>query len=228
MFGWFKKKPARPAFPLAAMRETLFGDRPLQAWGTTGGDAEPWSHFAAALAAQQRGDQAAAANALQRVVALPGLESRHYLQAWSALAPLGVHPPAEEEKHLYGVVVDVPVDGGLDTLAAYEDHTARYLNHSGAVIVLDTRSPETDVHIDALLAAGRTLVQQIGPWEGPRPELPRGMSRISLLTPSGLHFGQAPFQAFAGDPMSAPLMHAAMLLMQALIHAAESANAAGH
>lgn len=39
MFGWFKKKQAEPRFPLAEMRETLFGDRPLHAW--TGN--EPWN-----------------------------------------------------------------------------------------------------------------------------------------------------------------------------------------
>lgn len=94
MFGWFKKKPAAPAFPLAEMRETLFGDLPLQTWGGKGGDAEPWNHFASAAASVQRGDPAGARQALQRVLALPGLESRHYLQAWDALRALGVALPS--------------------------------------------------------------------------------------------------------------------------------------
>jgi hypothetical protein len=225
MFGWLKKKPAPPAFPLAELRETLFGDQPLQAWGGKGIDAEPWNHFASAAASVRSGDQAGAREALNRVLALPGLESRHYLQAWDALRALGVAPPADEAKHLYGVVLDVPVDKGLDTLAAYEDHRARYLNFSGAPIIWDAPGGVMDAPIDALLAAGRTLVQQIGPWEGARPPLPRGVARMSLLTPSGLHFGQAPFQAFTGDPMAAPLVHAATALMQALIHQAESRRA---
>jgi choline dehydrogenase-like flavoprotein len=58
--------------------------------------------------------------------------------------------------------------------------------------------------------------------EGPRPPLPPAMARISLLTPNGLHFGQAPFEAFTGDPMAAPIIGAAMQLMQALIQQAES------
>jgi hypothetical protein len=223
MFGWLKKKPAGPQFPLAEMRETLFGDLPLERWAGAN-QAEPWSHFAAAAASQQRGDQAGAREALNRVVAMPGLESRHYLQAWHALAALGVAPPESEAKHLYGVVVDVPVERGLDTLAAYEDHSARYLNFSGAPIIWDAPGTAMDAPIDAVLDAGRTLVQLIGPWEGPRPPLPPGMARLSLLTPSGLHFGQAPFSAFEGDAMAGPLVRASVGLMQALIHEAQSRN----
>ena len=223
MFGWLKKKaPAPPEAPLAGLRETLFGDVPLQRWAGSGGDEEPWSHFAAAAASRQRGDPAGAREALRRVVALPGLESRHYLQAWDALRALGEAPSEAEARHVYGVVLDVPMARGLDTLAAYEDHSARYLNFSGSPIIWDAPGTAMDAHVDALLAEGRTLARQIGPWEGPRPPLPPGMARISLLTPSGLHFGQAPFEAFAGDAMSAPLIQAATVLVQALVHAAES------
>lgn len=123
---------------------------------------------------------------------------------------------------MYGVVVDVPVNQGLDTVAAYEDRTARYLNYSGAAVVWDSPGGDMDGQVDLLLAEGRTLVQPLGPWEGPRPPLPAGMSRISLLTPSGLHFGQAPFHLFTRDPMSAPLVQAATALMDALIRQAES------
>ncbi|HEX5870310.1 MAG TPA: hypothetical protein VFY65_07845 [Longimicrobium sp.] len=222
MFGWLKKKPAATQYPLAALRETLFGDLPLQEWGAKGGGAEPWNHFAAASARLQGGDRAGARESLEHVLAIPGLESRQYLQAWNALGSLGVAPPADQAKRLYGVVIDVPVNQGLDTVAGYEDHSARYLNFSGAPIIWDAPGTAMDAHVDALLDAGRTLVQQIGPWEGPRPPLPPGMARISLLTPSGLHFGQAPFQAFTGDPMAAPVIGAAMQLMQALIHEAQS------
>lgn len=39
-----------------------------------------------------------------------------------------------------------------------------------------------------------------------------------------LHFGQASFDAFAADAMSAPLVQAATRLMQALIEASEAAR----
>lgn len=49
MFGWLKKKPAPSAFPLAELRETLFGDLPLERWTGGGSDAEPWTQPLAAL-----------------------------------------------------------------------------------------------------------------------------------------------------------------------------------
>ena len=47
--------------------------------------------------------------------------------------PLGEQP--SDPARLYGVVVDMPVDDGLDTLAGYADGSCRYVNHSGKVLV---------------------------------------------------------------------------------------------
>ena len=69
-------------------------------------------------------------------------------------------------------------------------------------------------HPDALLAAGhpRRAHWRVG---RPRPPLPPRETRISVLTPSGLHFGQAPLSVFRRD--AAPVHAAATALMQALI-----------
>jgi hypothetical protein len=42
-----------------------------------------------------------------------------------------------------------------------------------------------------------------------------------MLVPSGLHFGQAPFEVLMGDQMGGPVITAAMQLMQALIAKSE-------
>jgi hypothetical protein len=110
----------------------------------------------------------------------------------------------------------MPVPGGLDTLAAYEDLSARYLNFSGAAVIWDHPDSSLDGEIHGLLAAGRELLAKIGPWEGPRPPVPPGRARISLLTPSGLHFGQAEPRLLSRDGMAAPVLQAATALMQAL------------
>ena len=68
------------------------------------------------------------------------------------------------------------------------------------------------------------LAQLIGPWEGERPPLITGQARISLLTPSGLHFGQAAFETLAQDTIGAPVIAAATRLMQALIELAKPAK----
>lgn len=54
--------------------------------------------------------------------------------------------------------------------------------------------------------------------EGPRLPAPRtGQVRINLVSPAGLHFGQAPYQALAADPLAQQTMRAALALMQALV-----------
>ena len=133
----------------------------------------------------------------------------------------GLIPPAaslDQANHVAGVVVEVGLEGGLDLLAAYDDHTARYYNYSGAGVVWEHPDASLDAAIDALLARGQVICQQIGPWEGERPgPPPRGDMRISLLTPLGLHFGQAPHEVLARDPLAGPLVAAATSLMQQLI-----------
>ena len=227
--GWFQKKPApaapsrgAPLTPPAAhpLRELLFGDRPLEEWARGGdepGSGEPWARFADALTRRGRGDAAGARDALAAVLRQRGLESRHYLQAWYALRGLGEDPAPAEGKHVYGVIVDMPMPAGLDTLAAYEDRSARFLSHGGRAIIWDHPDTSLDAESDALLAAGRTLVSQIGPWVGERPPLPPHEARISILTPSGLHFGQGALGVFQRDARAAPVLAAATALMRALI-----------
>lgn len=226
MFNLFKKRKPDP--PRAELRDTLFGDLPLSRWppDPASADGEPWASFVAARRAFESDDPSSAAASLRRVLSTPGLESRHYLQAWHALRAAGERPDEDEAKHLYGVVVEVAMPDGLDLLAAYEDGTARYYNYSGAGVVWERPDASVDSAVSALLAAGRTLVAQIGPWEGERPPAPRGGDvRLSLLTPSGLHFGQGPFDVLASDQLGGPAIAAATRLMQELIAKADGGGA---
>lgn len=215
-----KKKTAAPN---ETLRETFFGDVPLAEWASASDD-EPWASFKNAASQLEQEDHSGAIGTLQSIAQRSNLESRHYLQAWSGLRELGESPPPGQAKHVYGVVVDVPVEDGLDTLAAYEDGTARYINFRGAVIIWEAPDARLKNPIEKLLSAGTTLAKLIGPWEGPRPPMASGMARISLLTPSGLHFGQAPFEALMQDGMANPLLSAATELMQGLIELSEAAE----
>jgi hypothetical protein len=202
--------------PNEALRETFFGDLPLAAWAGSGAG-EPWARFKLAAARFAKGDRDRALAALGAILKKPDLESRHYLEAWTALRDAGIEPPAHEARKVLGVVIDVPVEGGFDTLAAYADWHARYLNHSGAGIVWDARDTRMDTLIKQLLVAGQALANQIGPWSGARPSLVSGRTRISLLAPCGLLFGEGPFQAFMQDPHAAPILTAGTSLMRALV-----------
>ena len=191
-----------------AIRDILFGDLPFSQWpngSATSVDGEPWLSFISARNQLDSANQESAKQTLRRILAMPDLESRHYLQAWHFLRELGESPTDGDAKRLYGVVVEVTLDEGLDIVAAYADHTARYLNYSGAAIVWERPNESLNQAIDSLLAAGRMVAAQIGPGEGPRPAAPpKGQVRISMLVPSGLHFGQGPFDALSGDPLGGP------------------------
>jgi hypothetical protein len=200
-----------------SIRETLFGDMPLEEWGEPQG-AYPWGTFAEARTALAAGDTAGAVAHWKRLAADVNLEPRHNLQAWHFLRQHGEQPGEEDGKKLLGVVIEVAMPEGLDLLAAYADHSARYYNFSGAGIVWERPDDSLDAAIDALLAASAEIVARIGPWERGRPGVPpEGHARLNFLTPSGLHFGQAPMQALAADPMGAPVLQLGAELMQALI-----------
>ncbi len=219
MAGWFRGKRG-PAQSLSLqMRGLAFGDVPLAAWGPRDGEASggPWQAFAEAGNASAGGDNARAIAILKEIAALPDLESRHYLVAWSALRGLGCDPPPEVSKVLYGVVIEVGMDGGLDLLAAYADLTARYWNHANAAVIWDRPTGQLDGSITRVLRAASALVQRIGPWEGPRPEPPpAGHMRLNFLTPGGLHFGQGPLAALATDALAGPLVAAGTELLRAM------------
>jgi hypothetical protein len=195
------------------MRDLMFGDVDLAEWTKGGAEAEPWKTFALAEQVLQT-DKNKARGCLETVLAMDGLETRHYLEAWTALRSLGVEAPEVIAKRVLAVVVEVVLPGGLDVLGVYADHTARYWNYSGKGVFWEHPNGKFDDAIDLIIETGQSLSEHIGPWSGPRPtDLPPDHARLSLLTPSGLHFGQGPFAALSKDPLGAPVVAAATRLM---------------
>jgi hypothetical protein len=131
---------------------------------------------------------------------------------------LGVNPPPEKAKDVLGVVVEVAMKRGLDLVAGYADHHARYYNYSGAGVVWERPAGTLDAAIDDLLRVGAVVARAIGPWKEARPPAPpEGNARINLLVPSGLHFGEAPLDTLARDRLGGPVIASAFRLMQELI-----------
>lgn len=214
MFNWFKKEKPQASKPLT-LRDTLFGDLPIEHWAKDeNAHLEPWSLFVKARKSLEAKDNTSAIAALIQVTELPGLESRHYVQAWNFLRGLGVNPPADQAKIVHGVVVEVGMPKGVDIVAAYSDGTARYLNFSGAGEIWERPNDSLDAEIKALLEAGQTVANLIGPWDKERPEAPtNGNVRLNMLTPSGLHFGYGGFETLSKDPKGAALINPATQLM---------------
>lgn len=234
MFDGLKKKLAKPGKtpqtgseankPVArgytTLRDALFADAApdelLAALSLEAQASGPFAIFAQAAAARRAG-RADEAVALLKILT-EGQESRVELLAWTALREFGVAPPPERAKVVLGVIVEVAMSGGEDLVAAYAEHTARYYNYNGAGVVWETDDPRLNPQIDALLEAGWKVAAAIGPWEQKRPDVPgANRVRLNILTPSGLHFGEAPMAAMSNDPMGGPVIKAAFELMQALI-----------
>jgi len=151
--------------------------------------------------------------ALNAIAADRAVESRLRRIAYRRLREAG-QPPAELP--LLGVVVEVALEAGLDTLAAYADGSVRYINHAGGVSVVEPGA--LDDAAAALVTAAGPVVAAIGPWEAERLAAPpQGSVRLSFLVGDRLYFGQGPIEALAADPLAGPVLAAATALLGAVV-----------
>src|SRR4051794_32382681 len=107
LYRWLRSRAASfnisdSSSPTSPIRDTLFGDMPLDRW-TGDGQTTPWSLFAAAKRHLDDGHRDQAIASLVKVLAMPDLEPRHYLQAWHFLRPLAHTPTSEEARRVLGV-----------------------------------------------------------------------------------------------------------------------------
>lgn len=122
-----------------------------------------------------------------------------------------------EYQELLGVIVEVAMDEGLDVIAAYSDGSARYINYSEKIIVLEAPTDQSNRLIEDLLSSGEEVIQKIGPWDKDRLPFPQaGQVRLTFLVSDGLYFGQGPFDVLAEDPMGGPVIGAAAEMMKFL------------
>jgi hypothetical protein len=206
---------------LPGIRELLFADLPPLTAIEMFAAAADLRDLAQAAA---REDEPGARELLSRIVE-ETTESRVRLQAWSLARRAGIEPPPDDARRVRGVVVDVAFDSGTDTLAGYEDGTARYLNQGGGGIVWETADETIGSSIQTLIQAGQSVAERSGPLDGPRPPAPpSGGASIWLLTDGGIHLGSGPFGALAADPLGGPVIAAATELMRLLIERSSTAR----
>jgi len=157
--------------------------------------------------------------ALQAVAHDETAESRIRALAFNRLRHLG---HAVTSKVLLGVVVEVPLDLGLDTLAAFHDGGVRYLNQGGKLVIIDGDDTRlVDDIVRNLFNAGQHVVNAIGPITGARrPPPASGHVRITFLVSDGLYTGEGPFTAFQQDPLSGPVLAGAGQLLRKVVELA--------
>jgi len=126
---------------------------------------------------------------------------------------------------LLGVIVEVPLEGGLDVLAAYSDRGVRYINQTGSLAVIEGEVPAIKPFVESLFAVSREVISQIGPWEEARkPPPPPGSIRFTFLVSDGLYFGQGPMKLMEKDPMGGPVVATATQLLQFVVRTTTKAD----
>ena len=142
-------------------------------------------------------------------------ESRVRALAYGRLRELGKPVPA---RRLLGTVVEVPLDNGLDVLAAYADNRARYINATGKLSIFESVTPEMQSTIHMLLMASQQIVDRIGAWDKARLPPPAGDHiRLTFIVSDGLYFGEGSFAALSQDALAGPLIQQATRLLQQVV-----------
>ncbi len=153
------------------------------------------------------------ARVVQTIGEDPAEESRVRLLAWHWLRSAG-QPVASRE--LLGIVVEVPLEEGLDALAAYADGSVRYINHTGRVAVFEGAPADVAeqgkrlVHTAIPLAVKGTVKGRAAP-----PVL--GNLRMTLLAADGPHVREGTFSEIARDKVSGPVLQQAQRLLDLVV-----------
>ena len=156
--------------------------------------------------------------ALQAVAADRNQEGRVRYLAYRQLRRAG-HPVLA--KQLLGIIVEMPQDKGLDTLAAYSEGGVRYINQSGTTCFIEGVPPTPQ--LEALFRSAQPLVDAIGPWEEARRGPPdRGHIRMTFLVSDGLYFVEGPVSLVLKERMPAAVFAAIVPLMQSVVAASLS------
>jgi len=154
-------------------------------------------------------------DAVEKIAADPEQESRVRMLAYNLIRENGRKVP---EKVLLGTIIEINMPEGNDTLAVYPDGRIRYINYTGKMAIFEDTPDTFQNDIEEVLAASRTIVGAIGPWDKERLPPPGGGNvRMTFLVSDGLYFGEGPMAAMQQDALAAPLIDAATSLFLKIV-----------
>jgi hypothetical protein len=191
--GHVKADTAKLGSDADPIRQMLFASQSLKEQvrrSHLDGNPSPFQTIADASKLVEAGKKEEAVALLRGVLGLPQLEARIQLWVWSALRELGEKPDPKSAFEVLGVIIEMPSGDGCDTLAAYVDGSARYLNFSGKAIFWDAQ----DAAIKSLCQAFVDSTIPASNRAKPRTSLslPKRDGQVTLLTRSGLYVITAP------------------------------------
>jgi hypothetical protein len=150
-------------------------------------------------------------SALTSLASAVDQEGRVRALAYNRLRSVGSQVP---KGVLLGVVVEVGLDGGLDTLAAFVDGGVRYINQTGKIAIFEGDVADTKPLVANLMQRSSQVVAKLGPSERVRQPPPqRGRLRLTFLVSDGLYGGEGTMAAMQQNSMSAPIVEAATQLL---------------
>jgi hypothetical protein len=126
---------------------------------------------------------------------------------------------------LLGVVLEMPVDDGLDTLAAYVDGSICLLRSRGRTTPLCRPTATQSPLVQALLAAARGVVGHDEPGRQARPAPPQRHVRLSCIVSDGLTVREGPLARLFVDPQVGPVLQHALGLLDEMGEPADLAAA---
>lgn len=199
--------PYRDA-PVNLIYQLLFGDRPdLFKAGHHGELLPPWSTLFS---------DPPDPGELRKLAGDRAQEGRVRALAYGLLRGAGQPVPPKE---LLGTIIEVALDGGVDTLAVFADGGARYINQTGKMTVVEGVPNPFQREIEEMLRASRPIVAAIGPWDKERLPAPnKGNIRMSFLVSDGLYFGEGPMEVMQREAIAAPLINAATALLVRIVN----------
>ncbi len=203
-----------PGSPLAAARARLWEGNYKDAASLVTGGEEPWASLLLAETRIRSGQPAQ--RPLLAIAEDAWKESRTRLWAWTALRKLGEKPSAVHVGEVLGVVVEVPVDGKLDVLAAYADGGARYLGTANQLVVKETGG-DVGPLVAAVIGQSYPLLSiPPAPRDRDAPPPPPDKVRLTALSANGVHSIEVPWAEVEEGGKYSGLFDAATALLQDL------------
>ena len=143
-------------------------------------------------------------------------EGRIRMLAFNRLRDMNESVP---KKELLGVIIEVGMKDGLDTLAVFSDGGIRYINYTGKMAVFEGgTTPSIERQVKTVLSASQRVVNAIGPWDKKRLPPPKtGMIRMTFLVSDGLYFGEGLMQDMQTEKLAAPLVHSSSELLKMIV-----------
>jgi hypothetical protein len=199
---------------MSDLHDLLYGDQDLDRFlGLAAPDGPFVELCARAKQHRDAGDLDEARQRLREAVLLPGLESRALMVGWTALRALGVAAPDDDP--LFGVVLDVPLADGLDTLAAYSDLSARYFNLGQPAIFYERDGSPLEGELRHVILQARFALGGMPVSSRERP-LGAGETRIVGLFASGTRVVDLAIDDVQGSRVG-PLFISATQFLESLV-----------